>query len=494
MTQTHWERAIRPAAVAGMFYPADPGELRSIVDRLLANSRESFAGSFNARAINAEAFAHDMDKAATPTPKALIVPHAGYVYSGAAAAAAYRSLSNARGKISRVVLLGPSHRFAFAGMATTFARGFETPLGVVPVDDQWLDQARDFQGLGILDEAHEGEHCLETQLPFLQRVLGDFKLIPIICGRVSSDQVADLLDKLWGGPETIIVVSSDLSHYLDYQACRVMDAMTCAAIERLDTIELTLEQACGAAPVNGLLAAARRRGMRVETLDLRNSGDTAGPRDRVVGYGAWGFWEQDAAIELGEDVVRRHGVLMNDVARHAISGGASPPLEKLPAAFRRTGACFVTLHKAGALRGCCGSVMAWRPLVEDIRANAVRSAFDDPRFVPLEGAERDDVSLTVTLLSSLQPMSIESEADLLSKLQPHRDGLLIEDAGQRALFLPAVWKMLPDKQEFLAHLKAKAGLSLDHWSPTFRASRFLTMQTLEEKLGLAWSEDKLLAR
>ena len=192
--------------------------------------------------------------------------------------------------------MGPSHRFALNGMATTAARGFETPLGVVPVDHHWLDQVRDHPLFGVSDDAHEGEYCLETQLPLLQHVLGDFTIAPIICGRVSGEQVADLLDKLWGGPETVIVVSSDLSHYLDYQTCRALDSMTCAAIERLDPVELTPEQACGAAPVNGLLAAARRRGMRVETLDLRNSGDTAGPRDRVVGYGAWGFWDQDAAL------------------------------------------------------------------------------------------------------------------------------------------------------------------------------------------------------
>ena len=230
-----------------------------------------------------------MNEADAVAPKALISPHAGYVYSGAVAAAAYRLLARARGKVSRVVLLGPSHRFPFSGMAATSARAYETPLGVVPIDQQWLEQARDVPFFGISDEAHEGEHCLETQLPFLQQVLGDFRLAPIICGHADTEQVANLLDRLWGGPETVIVVSSDLSHYLDYQVCRALDEASCAAIERLDPLALTSERACGAVPVKGLLTAAGRRGMQVKTLDLCNSGDTAGPRDRVVGYGAWAF-------------------------------------------------------------------------------------------------------------------------------------------------------------------------------------------------------------
>jgi len=494
--EAHWEIKIRSPAVAGVFYPADPAALRSNVEKLLANAEvaqaeASLAQESDLHATTFVALPDDGGGTEEATPKALIAPHAGYVYSGAIAGAAYRLLAKARGKIARVVLLGPSHRFAFAGMATTSARAYQTPLGVVPTDQTWLERARGLPFLGLSDEAHEGEHCLETQLPFLQVVLGDFKLVPIVCGRASNGQIADALDRLWGGPETLIVVSSDLSHYLDYQACRAQDETTRAAIERLDSVALTPERACGATPMSGLLTAARRRGMRVRTLDLRNSGDTAGPRDRVVGYGAWAFWEQETTTTPGHDMVRRHGALMNDIARRAIcGGGASQPSENLPAAFSQAGASFVTLHKAGKLRGCCGSAMARRPLLEDIRANAVRSAFGDPRFAPLERTEWNEISLSVTLLSPLRLMNFKSEADLLSQLQPHRDGLMIEDAGRGALFLPTVWKTLPQKQEFLAHLKAKAGLSSDHWSPDFRARRFFATQTFEERLRHAASEDK----
>lgn len=190
-------------------------------------------------------------------------------------------------------------------------------------------------------------------------------------------------------------------------------------------------------------------------------------------------------IDYDEDMVWRHGKLINHVARRAISGVAARPLDELPPVFNRTGACFVTLLKAGNLRGCCGSVLARRPLIEDISANALRAAFGDPRFTPLERVEWEEISLSVTLLSSLRPMSFASEAELLSKLQPLQDGLLIEDAGRCAVFLPAVWEMLPNKHEFLAHLKAKAGMSANHWSSNFRASCFSVKRTSEEELHLS---------
>jgi AmmeMemoRadiSam system protein A len=190
-----------------------------------------------------------------------------------------------------------------------------------------------------------------------------------------------------------------------------------------------------------------------------------------------------------DDLARRHGAIMNEIARRAICGDRfSKPSEKLPPEFARPGASFATLFKAGTLRGCCGSVTPRRPLVEDIRANAVRSAFRDPRFLPLARVEWGEVSLTVTLLSALEPMNFDGEADLLSQLRPQRDGLLIEDAGRQALFLPAVWEQLTQKEEFLAHLKAKAGFSRGHWSPTFRASRFSTTRSVAEPLLCGASE------
>jgi AmmeMemoRadiSam system protein B len=254
---------VREPAVAGQFYPEDPGELRALVDGLL--------GEADCRDENA--------------PKALIAPHAGYVYSGAVAASAYACLSPHRDVYSRVVLLGPCHRVPVAGMAISGADAFRTPLGDVPVDRETV-AALEAKGIRVFEPSHQYEHSLEVHLPFLQAVLGEFSIVPVVVGEVRPESVASLLETLWGGPETLIVVSSDLSHYLEYDAARAQDATTCRRIEHLDT-RIDHDDACGATPLRGLLLAARHRGLHVRTLDLRNSGDTEGDRDFVVGYGAW---------------------------------------------------------------------------------------------------------------------------------------------------------------------------------------------------------------
>jgi AmmeMemoRadiSam system protein B len=262
--------AIRPAAVAGSFYPAAAGELQREIRALL--------GSTGTAAI-------------APVPKALIAPHAGYIYSGPIAAAGYSRLAPARQRITRAVLLGPSHFVGFHGMAAGSAEFWQTPLGTVPIDRPVVERLIEARLLGVLDVAHAQEHSLEVQVPFLQVALGEFALVPIVAGDVPPEAVAALLDSVWAGPETLIVVSTDLSHYLDYCSCQETDRQTAEAIERLDPSALGPECACGGVPVHGLLAAAKRRGMSIARLDLRNSGDTAGPRDRVVGYGSWALFE-----------------------------------------------------------------------------------------------------------------------------------------------------------------------------------------------------------
>ena len=222
-------------------------------------------------------------------PKALIVPHAGYVYSGPVAAAAYRALIPFRDRIHRVVLIGPSHRAYLTGLALPAALAFDTPLGPVPVDTDALTLIPDVPRVAA---AHGREHALEVQLPFLVRALDRFAIVPLVAGEASGDEVAAVLEALWGGPETLVVVSSDLSHYLPYADARRIDEMTAREILRLGAVPLSHDQACGATPVNGLLAVARRRGLRPELLDLRSSGDTAGPRDQVVGYGSFAFYEE----------------------------------------------------------------------------------------------------------------------------------------------------------------------------------------------------------
>lgn len=261
----------RPPAVAGTFYPGSPSLLADTVDHLLADAHPGFSGQ----------------------PKALIAPHAGYIYSGATAALAYATLAPWRRTIRRVVLLGPTHRVAVNGLALPESEFFSTPLGNIRIDLDGIEQLAALPQVGFSNSAHAGEHALEVHLPFLQRVLDNFTLLPLAVGHASAEAVAEVLETLWGGPETLIVVSSDLSHFLPYDTARQVDRNTCQHILQLDT-PIRPEQACGAYPVNGLLLAARRRGLIPQLIHLCNSGDTAGDKARVVGYAAIAFSEQAA--------------------------------------------------------------------------------------------------------------------------------------------------------------------------------------------------------
>jgi AmmeMemoRadiSam system protein B len=225
-------------------------------------------------------------------PKAIIAPHAGYIYSGPIAASVYALLAPARGVIERVVLLGPTHRVVVRGLALPGAAAFATPLGTVEIDQPAVEALRQLPQVGVSAEAHALEHSLEVHVPFLQAILGTFTLVPLAVGRAGQHEVAEVLDRLWGGAETLIVVSSDLSHYLPYADAQAVDRATAKAILELAT-NISHEQACGATPVTGLTLAARRRGLKPELIDLRNSGDTAGDRNRVVGYGAFAFYDRD---------------------------------------------------------------------------------------------------------------------------------------------------------------------------------------------------------
>ncbi len=265
---------IRPPAVAGRFYPGDADELRRTIDELLADASGS----------------------ATPT-KALIVPHAGYVYSGPIAANAYASVKSRAASIHRVVLLGPAHRVDLEGLAVPSSAAFHTPLGDVPIDRALIDRVRDLDQVVVSDEAHREEHSLEVQLPFLQRLLPSFTLLPVVVGRVSPAAVAELLERVWGGDETLIVISSDLSHYHDYAEANAIDQATATWIVTSERPGLDHRRACGASCIDGLIELERRRPGRFERelIDLRNSGDTAGSRDQVVGYGAFAFHEGTSA-------------------------------------------------------------------------------------------------------------------------------------------------------------------------------------------------------
>lgn len=259
-------RAIRQPAVAGLFYPASANALREMVVALLQNATGK-----------------------EPPPKAMIVPHAGYIYSGEIAASAYALLAPVRNQIHRVVLLGPAHRVGFRGLAIPSTQFFATPLGNVALDLSAIELISHLPHVRVMDQAHALEHSLEVHLPFLQVALANFKLVPIVVGDADATTVARVIDALWGESETLVVISSDLSHYHDYATARALDETTSRAIETLHPEQLNEDSACGRNPVAGLLTVAQQRGLRAKTIDLRNSGDTQGARERVVGYGAYVF-------------------------------------------------------------------------------------------------------------------------------------------------------------------------------------------------------------
>ncbi len=487
--------AIRRPAVAGMFYPGSATELSSAVLDFIGSAESRLPGE------------------GVGVPKAIIAPHAGYRYSGQVAAEAYARLKPAHDVITRVVLLGPCHRVAVRGLAAPSDDAFATPLGDIPIDRDAIDAISNLPQVSEFDATHTEEHSLEVQLPFLQEVLDDFTLVPLVVGDATNAEVAEVLDALWGGEETLIVISSDLSHYLDYEQAKAIDKRTCDAIERLDPDSIGGDQACGRVPVKGLLTTAARRHMRVETVDLRNSGDTAGPRDRVVGYGAWVFEETEPANPISDDddartdagdsfeaatraLLQRHGPMLLKLCAASIKNGlarnkpVNVDVASFPAELQRNGACFVTLYKDGKLRGCIGSPEAHRPLITDVAENAYRAAFHDPRFPNLTEEEIPHLHLSLSVLSPASPMSFDDESDLIGQLRPGIDGLIISDGPRRALFLPTVWEQLPKPENFLNRLKMKAGMAADHWSDGFKAQRFITGEVKQDQLsdpGSIWA-------
>ena len=456
---------IRQPAVAGQFYPAEPSRLRHDVAQLLETS--------GSRAANAPV-------------KALIVPHAGYVYSGAVAAQAYARLAAQAATIHRVVLLGPVHRVAVRGLALPDADLFATPLGQVPIDREAVAALAGLRQVVRSSAAHVGEHSLEVQLPFLQSVLGPFSVVPLAVGDATAGEVAEVIEALWGGPETLIVISSDLSHFLAYDCASEQDRATVARILAGQALT-SHQQACGATPINGLLLAARRHALVPSLLALCNSGDSAGgngtgnARDRVVGYAAIAFAESPQIVADGDG----RGAVLLGLARGAIASGLGHHMG-LPASapwLREPGACFVTLTVGGQLRGCIGSLEPRRSLLEDVRANAAAAAFRDPRFPPLTAEEFDATRIEVSLLSPLEPMPVTGQADALRQLVPGVDGVVLEWRRHRGTFLPQVWQELPDPRDFLAQLKRKAGLDPDFWADDIRLSRYHVTKWSEPGAG-----------
>ncbi len=448
---------VRPGVWAGKFYPADSAELRKTIAGLIAEARRD----------------------AVPLPadrplRAIVMPHAGYIYSGLAAAHAMLALEGRHFK--RVVLLGPDHRVGLRGCAVTDARAWQTPLGRVPVDDAARGLDRRYRAFAPNATSDALEHCLEVELPFLQVQLGKFTIVPIVMGQADVQEVARIVDTLLDG-DTLLVVSSDLSHYLPYHEAVARDRRTVSAVVSLDDGALAgcRNCACGRDPLRVLISLARRHDWQTKLLYINNSGDTAGDRDRVVGYAAIAFLGENAMTTETDDTAvlnQEQGMALVKLVRHTIAeklGLKKAPLsEEVRAvlaqdALQARRGTFVTLKIGGQLRGCIGNIAAAGTIVDGVRQNAVNAAFRDPRFAPLTAAEFDDVDIEVSILTEPKPLAFSDARDLLSRLRPKKDGVIIRRGSAGATFLPQVWEQLPKPEEFLSHLCLKAGMPADAW-------------------------------
>ncbi|MBP5399375.1 MAG: AmmeMemoRadiSam system protein B [Alphaproteobacteria bacterium] len=458
----------RNPAVAGYFYPVDSTVLNQAMDELLSLNYQQHLSQ----------------------PKIIVVPHAGYQFSAVAAAQAYLPLKDFASNIKNVILLGPSHYEALEGAALPKAQYFKTPLGVVEVNTEIASALLKNNMIKVNDKAHEKEHSLEVQLPFLQKLIPNLKIVPIVYGNMNPQEMADALQPYLQKDDTLLVVSADLSHYHPYNEAVQMDTETALKVEEGQD-DIDYHHSCGAGGINTALKLAKAFNYKPEVLALINSGDVSNDKSRVVGYGAWSFSQKGLKItkiareregllkfasEYGQPLIAAaHKSLEQSVKGknyHPDRGSYDDHL------FDR-GASFVTLTKQNELRGCIGSLYPRKAVVADVVDNARAAALNDTRFSPLTAEELPDIAISISLLTGFEKIRYTDEQDLLNQLVPNVDGVIIRDGSRQGLFLPSVWVQLPDKKAFLDNLKLKAGMSPSFWSNDIQVYRFYTVEIKE---------------
>jgi len=440
------DEKIRKAAVAGRFYPASPKELRDDVEKYLAAAAST-----------------------TPPVNIMIAPHAGYVFSAAVAACAYARAS----RVARtVILIGPSHHKRFDGVHVTDAKYYETPLGKVEVNQEINSKLSKNPLCLRAPGAEENEHCLEVQLPFLQVILGagKFTIVPLITGNVGAKAVAEMLSPFIDDT-TMVVASSDLSHYQPQSDARDIDDATISTVVSGNSDGFM--EACGETAMRVVMEIAAKRGLAAELVDARTSYETApeyGDPHRVVGYAAIVFTKNDASGGGAEDFNQQEKDYMLKLARETLSsavhdGKITPPSKPKPELSRlaQNFGCFVTLNSHGQLRGCIGNIEPIKPLYKGIADNAVNAAFHDPRFPEVKASELGDIKIEVSVLTKPAPLGAKSPDEILNKLIPFEHGVILKLGSRQSTFLPQVWEQLPDKVMFLEHLAIKAGAGRNDW-------------------------------
>lgn len=452
----------RDPAVAGLFYPAETYQLSSMVDGYLSQSSSPL----------------------TSRPHLLISPHAGYVYSAAVAAKAYKRLLPFQNEIKKVIIIGPAHRVSVQGVALSSAQQFKTPLGLLKTDEEITRKLSELPGFRINDAAHAGEHSVEVQLPFLQKVLKKFTIVPLVYGEIDPQALASALEPFLQDNQILIVFSADLSHYFDYQTAQEMDKQTAEKISSEQPLED--HRSCGATGINAALLLAKKYALQPRLMDMANSGDVTGETDSVVGYASWIFNREppkkvlsplEKEVENLRYFAKFNGAELMKISRTALKEAVNrrhsrPEREDYRDILFNKGASFVTLHKNGELRGCIGSLLPRRAIALDVAENTYAAAMEDSRFPELTAEELPDIRLSISLLTGFEPIPFTSEQNLLEQIAAGTDGIVIRDGNRQGLFLPSVWKELPDKADFLNQLKLKAGLSPSYWSDQIKVYRF----------------------
>ncbi len=447
---------IRKPVAAGTFYPKSAKDLTALIDRLSKNARSAVI---------------EVPKGAPV--RALIMPHAGYIYSGSTAAYAGCVLS--RGQFSKVIIMAPDHYVGFSGAVISDVTAYKTPLGRIALDPDADRLRKSFPMFTSSPASDAREHSIEVILPFLQHFLGRFKIIPIVMGPGNIDHYAEAIDTIIDR-NTLLVVSTDLSHYLPYSRAEIRDRQTIAMIlsRSIDRLAASRNNACGIIPLQVLLRVAGRHGWKPVLLHYGNSGDTAGPKQQVVGYATIAFFgepQMKSETESSRQLSRQNGEVLIALARKTIAEHIGLEVD-LPTdfstkledkVFQERRGTFVTLTIDSRLRGCIGNLAPDRTLLEGVRDNAINAAFHDPRFSPLTESEFQKIRIEVSLLSAPQPLTFADADDLLAKIRPGVDGLIIRKGIYSATFLPQVWDQLPDKRSFLEHLCMKAGLPANEW-------------------------------
>jgi AmmeMemoRadiSam system protein B/AmmeMemoRadiSam system protein A len=465
---------IRKPAYAGSFYPETHAELTALIKHLTGGVKQPH-----------------INPPPNTSLKALIMPHAGYVYSGMTAAHISRVLKE--NQFKRVIVMAPDHRVGFTGGAISDVTAYETPLGRIPLNKDAATLRGNTPLFQAIPASDRLEHSVEVVLPFLQYFLKNFELIPIILGRGSdlTDRVSAALYPLMD-QNTLLVVSSDLSHYLSYLEAVTTDRETIKMILDLNAGKLLTREnaACGRIPILVVINMARRHGWHPMLLHYSNSGDTSGDRSRVVGYAAMAFYggsSMQNTSDSSQTLKKHQGQALIKLARQTIAeslGKKSIPVDPRTlddSAFQDHRGTFVTLTINKQLRGCIGNLDATESILAGIKRNAMNAAFHDPRFSALEARELDGVDIEVSILTEPEPLEYADSKELISKLQVHVDGVILRKGSASATFLPQVWEQLPRPEQFLSHLCMKAGLPADDWEKSRPKIMTYQVQYFEEE-------------